>query len=203
VVPHRTRTARRHLENRSARRLFARLFHAGNAPKKPWRTVDGRVEAVGLVVIARRQVHIERAPGGVAERVVLEARLVISSSSRRPTYVDDQGRMRPTYVQGARLGDAPGCCRARGGPGWWESASGGGLTSERGSRVVLASGSPPPPDCAGGRSWLSGSRMVAAASRAVRQPRSAGRTRFEWPFFAGYGIYMWWRVVHEQPTKLA
>jgi DNA-binding transcriptional regulator of glucitol operon len=25
----------------------------------------------------------------------------------------------------------------------------------------------------------------------------------EWPFFAGYGIYMWWRVVHEQPTKLA
>ena len=21
---------------------------------------------------------------------------------------------------------------------------------------------------------------------------------FEWPFFAGYGIYMWWRLVHEQ-----
>jgi hypothetical protein len=23
---------------------------------------------------------------------------------------------------------------------------------------------------------------------------------FEWPFFAGYGVYMWWRVVHEQPV---
>ena len=23
----------------------------------------------------------------------------------------------------------------------------------------------------------------------------------EWPFFAGYGIYMWWRIVHEQPAK--
>ncbi len=21
---------------------------------------------------------------------------------------------------------------------------------------------------------------------------------FEWPFFAGYGAYMWWRLVHEQ-----
>jgi len=23
---------------------------------------------------------------------------------------------------------------------------------------------------------------------------------FEWPFFAGYGVYLWWRLVHEQPT---
>jgi DNA-binding transcriptional regulator of glucitol operon len=22
----------------------------------------------------------------------------------------------------------------------------------------------------------------------------------EWPFFAAYGVYMWWRVVHEQPA---
>ena len=22
---------------------------------------------------------------------------------------------------------------------------------------------------------------------------------FEWPFFAGYAIYMWWRFVHEVP----
>ena len=22
----------------------------------------------------------------------------------------------------------------------------------------------------------------------------------EWPFFAAYGAYMWWRIVHEQPT---
>ena len=22
---------------------------------------------------------------------------------------------------------------------------------------------------------------------------------FEWPFFACYGVYMWWRLVHEQP----
>lgn len=21
---------------------------------------------------------------------------------------------------------------------------------------------------------------------------------FEWPFFAGYGVYMWWRLVHDQ-----
>ncbi len=21
---------------------------------------------------------------------------------------------------------------------------------------------------------------------------------FEWPFFAGYGIYVWWRLIHEQ-----
>jgi DNA-binding transcriptional regulator of glucitol operon len=24
---------------------------------------------------------------------------------------------------------------------------------------------------------------------------------FEWPFFACYGVYMWWRLVHEQPTE--
>ena len=23
----------------------------------------------------------------------------------------------------------------------------------------------------------------------------------EWPFFAAYGVYMWWRIVHEQPTE--
>jgi hypothetical protein len=22
---------------------------------------------------------------------------------------------------------------------------------------------------------------------------------FEWPFFAGYAVYMWWRFVHEAP----
>lgn len=22
---------------------------------------------------------------------------------------------------------------------------------------------------------------------------------FEWPLFAGYGAFMWWRLVHEQP----
>jgi hypothetical protein len=22
----------------------------------------------------------------------------------------------------------------------------------------------------------------------------------EWPFFAGYGVYMWWRILHEQPA---
>jgi hypothetical protein len=24
---------------------------------------------------------------------------------------------------------------------------------------------------------------------------------FEWPFFAGYAIYMWWRFVHEAPLE--
>jgi hypothetical protein len=24
---------------------------------------------------------------------------------------------------------------------------------------------------------------------------------FEWPFFAGYAIYMWWRFVHETPLE--
>lgn len=23
---------------------------------------------------------------------------------------------------------------------------------------------------------------------------------FEWPFFACYGVYMWWRILHEQPV---
>jgi hypothetical protein len=23
---------------------------------------------------------------------------------------------------------------------------------------------------------------------------------FEWPFFGGYAIYMWWRILHEAPT---
>jgi hypothetical protein len=23
---------------------------------------------------------------------------------------------------------------------------------------------------------------------------------FEWPFFAGYAIYMWWRILHEAPA---
>ncbi len=23
---------------------------------------------------------------------------------------------------------------------------------------------------------------------------------FEWPFFASYGVYLWWRLVHEQPS---
>jgi hypothetical protein len=22
---------------------------------------------------------------------------------------------------------------------------------------------------------------------------------FEWPFFAGYAVFMWWRLLHEQP----
>ncbi len=26
---------------------------------------------------------------------------------------------------------------------------------------------------------------------------------FEWPFFAGYAIYMWWRFVHEAPAGAA
>jgi hypothetical protein len=23
---------------------------------------------------------------------------------------------------------------------------------------------------------------------------------FEWPFFAGYAVYMWWKLVHDQPA---
>ena len=26
---------------------------------------------------------------------------------------------------------------------------------------------------------------------------------FEWPFFAGYGVYVWWRLVHDQLTPPA
>jgi hypothetical protein len=26
---------------------------------------------------------------------------------------------------------------------------------------------------------------------------------FEWPFFAGYAVYMWWRFVHEAPLDAA
>jgi hypothetical protein len=26
---------------------------------------------------------------------------------------------------------------------------------------------------------------------------------FEWPFFAGYAIYMWWRFIHEAPPDAA
>jgi hypothetical protein len=26
---------------------------------------------------------------------------------------------------------------------------------------------------------------------------------FEWPFFAGYAIYMWWRFIHEAPSENA
>jgi hypothetical protein len=26
---------------------------------------------------------------------------------------------------------------------------------------------------------------------------------FEWPFFAGYAVYMWWRFVHETPPAAA
>jgi hypothetical protein len=26
---------------------------------------------------------------------------------------------------------------------------------------------------------------------------------FEWPFFAGYAVYMWWRIVHEVPEVRA
>jgi hypothetical protein len=24
---------------------------------------------------------------------------------------------------------------------------------------------------------------------------------FEWPFFGGYAIYMWWRILHEAPAE--
>jgi hypothetical protein len=24
---------------------------------------------------------------------------------------------------------------------------------------------------------------------------------FEWPFFAGYAVYMWWRFLHEAPSR--
>lgn len=26
---------------------------------------------------------------------------------------------------------------------------------------------------------------------------------FEWPLFAGYAVYMWWRLVHERPAATA
>jgi DNA-binding transcriptional regulator of glucitol operon len=26
---------------------------------------------------------------------------------------------------------------------------------------------------------------------------------FEWPFFAGYGTYVWWRLVHDQMGRVA
>jgi hypothetical protein len=26
---------------------------------------------------------------------------------------------------------------------------------------------------------------------------------FEWPFFAGYAFYMWWRILHEVPTPVS
>ena len=26
---------------------------------------------------------------------------------------------------------------------------------------------------------------------------------FEWPFFAGYAVYMWWRLLHEAPQAKA
>jgi hypothetical protein len=26
---------------------------------------------------------------------------------------------------------------------------------------------------------------------------------FEWPFFAGYAIYMWWRFIHETPPDVS
>ena len=26
---------------------------------------------------------------------------------------------------------------------------------------------------------------------------------FEWPFFAGYAVYMWWRFIHEIPASAA
>ena len=26
---------------------------------------------------------------------------------------------------------------------------------------------------------------------------------FEWPLFAGYAVYMWWRLVHERPVPTA
>ena len=25
----------------------------------------------------------------------------------------------------------------------------------------------------------------------------------EWPLFAGYGVYMWWRILHEQPGRIS
>jgi len=24
---------------------------------------------------------------------------------------------------------------------------------------------------------------------------------FEWPFFAAYGVFMWWKLIHEQPSE--
>lgn len=26
---------------------------------------------------------------------------------------------------------------------------------------------------------------------------------FEWPFFAAYAVYLWWRLVHDQPAPVA
>jgi DNA-binding transcriptional regulator of glucitol operon len=26
---------------------------------------------------------------------------------------------------------------------------------------------------------------------------------FEWPFFAAYAVYLWWKLVHEQPEPVA
>jgi len=36
-------------------------------------------------------------------------------------------------------------------------------------------------------------------SRALSGNALSWAYTFEWPFFAGYGVYMWWKILHEQP----
>src|SRR6516162_9889913 len=39
-------------------------------------------------------------------------------------------------------------------------------------------------------------------SRAVGGNSLSWAYVFEWPLFAGYAVYMWWRFVHEDPDSL-
>jgi len=38
-------------------------------------------------------------------------------------------------------------------------------------------------------------------SRALSGNELSWAYAVEWPIFAGYGVYMWWKLVHEQPTE--
>jgi len=66
--------------------------------------------------------------------------------------------------------------------------------------VVLAPSRHAALDRAGRGPGLPGTRILAVAPRAVGNTLSWAYT-VEWPFFAAYGVYMWWRIVHEQPTE--
>ena len=93
-----------------------------------------------------------------------------------------------------------------------------GSVDERPETSLVGDGQPVPAT-ATGTAWWSPRAIGLHVTLVVVLPAFAGlfwwqiqRVRegntlswayvFEWPFFAGYAVYLWWHLVHEQPARV-
>ena len=100
-------------------------------------------------------------------------------------FVPDPGRSGRPSEPGRTPGSLPGVARTRRRPA---TPTSGCTRRAVGLHLTLLVVVPAFSACSGGRS--SGSARATALSWAYV---------FEWPFFTGYAVYLWWSLVHDQP----